>query len=86
MMMTKVQMNKCLGCYRPIKDAPHDGHYHQSCSKKLFGSETPPAVDFGANDLEELAKNPLVGILVSLVCSLKFLCISKKKKMILIIA
>ena len=59
MMMTKVQMNKCLGCYRPIKDAPHDGHYHQSCSKKLFGSETPPAVDFGANDLEELAKKSI---------------------------
>ncbi|MCE3009535.1 MAG: HipA domain-containing protein [Proteobacteria bacterium] len=52
-------MNKCLGCYQPLKDAPHDGHYHHSCSKKLFGTENPPAVDFGVNDLEELAKKSI---------------------------
>lgn len=52
-------MNKCLGCYQPLKDVPHDGHYHRSCSKKLFGTETPPSVDFGAKDLEELAKKSI---------------------------
>ncbi len=52
-------MNKCLGCYQSLKDAPHDVHYHHSCSKKLFGTETPPAVDFGVNDLEELAKKSI---------------------------
>lgn len=52
-------MNKCLGCYQPLKGAPHVDHYHHACSKKLFGSRTPPAVDFGANDLEELAKKSI---------------------------
>ena len=52
-------MNKCPGCYQPLKDTAHDAHYHHSCSKKLFGTETPPAVDFGAKDLEELAKKSI---------------------------
>lgn len=52
-------MNKCLGCYQPLNDSPYEDHYHHSCSRKLFGSAAPPAVDFGANDLEELAKKSI---------------------------
>jgi serine/threonine-protein kinase HipA len=52
-------MNQCLGCYQPLKNAPYDGHYHHSCSKKLFGTDRPPVVDFGADDLEELAKKSI---------------------------
>lgn len=54
-------MNKCLGCYQPLKDPPpHDNnHYHKSCSKKLFDTEKPPAIEFGASDLEELAKKSI---------------------------
>lgn len=52
-------MNNCLGCYQPLEERSRDGHYHNSCSKKLFGTATPPAVDFGTNDLEELAKKSI---------------------------
>ena len=52
-------MSKCLGCYQPLKEAPHDDHYHHSCSKKLFSTKNPPSVDFDAGDLEELAKKSI---------------------------
>lgn len=48
-------MKKCLGCYLPIDS----GTYHSSCSKKLFGTDEPPVVDFGSNELEEMAKKSL---------------------------
>ena len=52
-------MSKCLGCYQSLKNAPYIGHYHRLCSKKLFGTENPPLVDFAADDLEELAKKSI---------------------------
>lgn len=53
--MTK---KKCLGCY---EDLEQDllGHYHTACSKKLFGTEIPPEIHFGLNDLEDLAVKSL---------------------------
>lgn len=52
-------MSKCLGCYQLLKDALYVGDYHHSCSKKLFGTENPPTVDFGDSDLETLAKKSI---------------------------
>lgn len=52
-------MNKCLGCYLPPESSSTPGNYHSSCSKKLFGTDEPPEVDFGINELEELAKRSL---------------------------
>lgn len=52
-------MNKCLGCYQPLKETPNNIRYHSSCSKKLFGTEYPPTFDFGINDLEDLAKKSI---------------------------
>lgn len=52
-------MKKCLGCYRPLKEQDRNNSYHTSCSKKLFGTVTPPAVDFGVNELEDLAKKSI---------------------------
>lgn len=52
-------MNRCMGCYQPLEDALRDARYHRACSKKLFGTEIPPAVDFGLQDLEELAKKSI---------------------------
>lgn len=52
-------MTTCLGCYQPLKKAPSSGDYHHSCSKKLFGTERPPTVDFGSEDIEELAKKSI---------------------------
>lgn len=54
------QYQKCLGCYLPLKlseSKDHDhSNYHKKCSKKLFGTENPPIVDFGIDQLEEMAK------------------------------
>lgn len=52
-------MNQCLGCYQLLKDAPHNSHYHHSCSKKLFGTTHSPFADFGAADLEDLARKSI---------------------------
>lgn len=48
----------CLGCYKPLSGREESG-YHSLCSKKLFGATTPPIIDFGAEDLSELAKKSL---------------------------
>lgn len=49
---------KCLGCYKPLI-GEEEGGYHSSCSKKLFGTIKPPVIDFGSEDLSELAKKSL---------------------------
>lgn len=49
----------CLGCYRQLDATAERDGYHKPCSKKLFGTETPPRVDFGLDQLEELAKTAL---------------------------
>jgi serine/threonine-protein kinase HipA len=46
-------MDKCLYCYLPLKENEVD--LHPSCSKKLFGTEIPPEIDFSLEDIEELA-------------------------------
>lgn len=51
-------MTKCLGCYLPLQDS-NSHHYHRRCSRKLFGTENPPAIDFGIDDLEGLAKRSI---------------------------
>jgi serine/threonine-protein kinase HipA len=49
-----MKKEKCLGCYEFLdKELP--GNYHTACSKRLFGTEIPPEIDFSLNDLEELA-------------------------------
>ncbi len=50
------QQQKCLGCYQPLSSGNHTDNYHHKCSKKLFGTENPPIVDFGLEQLEEMAK------------------------------
>ncbi len=44
----------CLGCYQALDLDSED--YHKRCSRRLFGTEIPPLVDFGLEHLEELAK------------------------------
>jgi len=48
----------CLGCYGPL-EGKEAGEYHPRCSKKLFGSDAPPIVDFGSEQLAEMAKDSL---------------------------
>ncbi len=52
--MSKQQ--KCLGCYQPLDTRAHTDNYHNTCSKKLFGTVKPPLVNFGINELAEMAK------------------------------
>ena len=47
-------MNNCLFCYQPL--AENDQDFHASCSKKIFGLPTPPALPYSEDDLEPLAK------------------------------
>lgn len=44
---------KCFYCYSPLKDSEKD--FHAKCSKKFFGTELPPEVDFSLDEIEKLA-------------------------------
>jgi serine/threonine-protein kinase HipA len=46
-------MSRCLHCYKPLTENEHD--FHESCSKKLFGQPTPPALPYSEDDFESLA-------------------------------
>ena len=52
-----MKIQKCLGCYE--NSNLEMGFYHSKCSRKLFGTPIPPSVDFGIEDLEDLAKKAL---------------------------
>lgn len=47
-------MEKCLYCYKPLKNGETD--FHPSCSRKIFGSPIPPELPYAENELETLAK------------------------------
>ena len=47
-------MSNCLFCYQPL--AANEQDFHASCSKKIFGQPTPPALPYTEEDLEPLAK------------------------------
>lgn len=51
-------MEKCLYCYQPLKEDEKD--FHSSCAKKIFGTTTPPIIDFNLKQLEELAKQIII--------------------------
>jgi serine/threonine-protein kinase HipA len=50
-------MNKCLYCYNKLKSDETD--FHPACSKKFFGSQTPPLVDLDMKRIKELAVEAL---------------------------
>lgn len=47
-------MKKCLVCFKQINSG--DSEYHKKCSKNLFGSATPPNLDYKYSEIQELAK------------------------------
>ena len=47
-------MKRCLFCYKPLGENEQD--FHASCSKKIFGLSTPPALMYSEEDIESLAK------------------------------
>lgn len=50
-------MSNCLFCYQPLVANEQD--LHISCSRKIFGQPTPPALPYSEEDLEPLAKEVL---------------------------
>lgn len=49
-------MNRCLICAEPLAEG---GTTHSACSRELFGSETPPSLEIGMDDLAKLAKKTI---------------------------
>ena len=46
-------MNNCLYCYQPLEQGQTD--FHPQCSKKMFGTATPPVLPYTKADIESLA-------------------------------
>ncbi|MGE0089451.1 MAG: HipA domain-containing protein [Bacteroidales bacterium] len=46
--------NKCLYCYQENKSGVKD--FHPGCSKKLFGTEEPPVLDYSFSEMAKLAE------------------------------
>ena len=44
---------RCLYCYQPLSDIEVD--FHTSCSKKIFGTPTPPELPYDENQMSSLA-------------------------------
>ena len=44
---------RCLYCYQPLSDIEVD--FHTSCSKKIFGTPTPPELPYDENQMSTLA-------------------------------
>ncbi len=47
-------MNKCLYCYQPLAS---ENSFHKKCSLNIFGTSTPPEINYSLNQMDELAKN-----------------------------
>jgi len=45
---------KCLYCYNSING---EQDFHETCSKKFFGTNPPPLIPYSFEQMEELAKN-----------------------------
>lgn len=50
-----MSQSRCLYCYQPLPD--HAGDFHAACSKRFFGTETPPALALSTDRMQELAKD-----------------------------
>ncbi len=46
-------MNRCLYCYAEIEGKDD---FHKKCSRKFFGTTTPPALEYSLDEMNELAK------------------------------
>lgn len=50
--------HRCLYCYQPLEANETD--FHPTCSKKFFGNPIPPILDYGNEQMQELAKEIVV--------------------------
>lgn len=50
-------MSKCLFCYKAITDKEFANYeFHKSCSRKFFGKNIPPTLNYTQSEMLELAK------------------------------
>ena len=49
---------RCLYCYQILNDETLN--FHPKCSQKLFGSAIPPVLDYGKEQMQELAKEIVI--------------------------
>ena len=54
----KTKMKNCLYCYQPLEEDEID--FHQACSKKMFGTNVSPILDFNLKETEEIAKKLVI--------------------------
>ena len=47
-------MSKCLYCYQELEQEQVD--FHPACSRKIFGTSTPPILPYTRNQINELAE------------------------------
>ncbi len=47
-------MEKCLYCYKPLKDGQTD--FHPTCARKMFGVRKVPTLPYKRSEIAELAK------------------------------
>ena len=45
---------RCLYCYQPVENALD---FHEKCSATLFGTSTPPKLEYSLDQMDELAKH-----------------------------
>lgn len=53
-----MKTSKCLYCYKLLLENEQD--FHAVCTKKMFGTNQAPQIDFNLKDLEKLAKEIVV--------------------------
>jgi serine/threonine-protein kinase HipA len=46
--------NRCLYCYDPTQGG---NDFHKKCSLEIFGTPTPPTIEYSLDEMDELAKN-----------------------------
>ncbi len=49
---------RCLYCYQPLEENEVD--FHLRCSKRFFGTPTPPELDYTGEQMQELAQEIVV--------------------------
>lgn len=50
----KSEMNRCLYCYKALKDGEVD--FHPACARKFFGTSEAPTLPYTRDHIDELAK------------------------------
>ena len=53
-----MKTSKCLYCYKPLLENEQD--FHAVCTKRMFGTNQAPQIDFNLKDLDKLAKEIVV--------------------------